>query len=112
MRCLLPVVEIRGQHDPDEFLLVHGHYDSWYVGIGDNATGDADAAGAGARAVAAARSAEAQRAHRVVARALDRPLRRIDVVRRHTSPTSSTSGASRSSTSTRPAAPEPPPTKK
>ena len=27
--------------DPDEFLLVHGHYDSWYVGIGDNATGDA-----------------------------------------------------------------------
>ena len=41
MRCLLPVVEIRGQDDPDEFLLVHGHYDSWYEGIGDNATGDA-----------------------------------------------------------------------
>jgi N-acetylated-alpha-linked acidic dipeptidase len=41
MRCLLPVAEIRGQSDPDEFLLVHGHYDSWYVGIGDNATGDA-----------------------------------------------------------------------
>jgi N-acetylated-alpha-linked acidic dipeptidase len=41
MRCLLPVAEIRGQQDPDEFLLVHGHYDSWYVGIGDNATGDA-----------------------------------------------------------------------
>jgi len=41
MRCLLPVVEIRGQQDPDEFLLVHGHYDSWYEGIGDNATGDA-----------------------------------------------------------------------
>jgi hypothetical protein len=39
--CLLPVVEIRGTVDPDEFLLVHGHYDSWYVGIGDNATGDA-----------------------------------------------------------------------
>ncbi|HUU33381.1 MAG TPA: M28 family peptidase [Vicinamibacterales bacterium] len=39
--CLLPVVEIRGQDDPDEFLLVHGHYDSWYEGIGDNATGDA-----------------------------------------------------------------------
>jgi hypothetical protein len=34
-------VEIRGQQDPDEFLLVHGHYDSWYEGIGDNATGDA-----------------------------------------------------------------------
>ena len=29
------------QEDPDEFLLVHGHYDSWYEGIGDNATGDA-----------------------------------------------------------------------
>jgi N-acetylated-alpha-linked acidic dipeptidase len=41
MKCLLPVVEIRGQADPDEFLLVHGHYDSWYEGIGDNATGDA-----------------------------------------------------------------------
>ena len=41
MRCLLPVVEIRGRHDPEEFLLVHGHYDSWYEGIGDNATGNA-----------------------------------------------------------------------
>ena len=41
MRCLLPVVEITGQEDPDEFLLVHGHYDSWYEGIGDNATGNA-----------------------------------------------------------------------
>jgi hypothetical protein len=41
MRCLLPVAEIRGQSDPDEFLLLHGHYDSWYEGIGDNATGDA-----------------------------------------------------------------------
>lgn len=41
MRCLLPVAEIKGQGDPDEFLLVHGHYDSWYEGIGDNATGDA-----------------------------------------------------------------------
>jgi len=41
MRCLLPTVEIVGSVDPDEFLLVHGHYDSWYEGIGDNATGDA-----------------------------------------------------------------------
>lgn len=39
--CPLPVVEIPGTEDPDEFLLVHGHYDSWYEGIGDNATGDA-----------------------------------------------------------------------
>ncbi|HEY0876434.1 MAG TPA: M28 family peptidase [Vicinamibacterales bacterium] len=41
MPCQLPVVEIPGREDPDEFLLVHGHYDSWYEGIGDNATGDA-----------------------------------------------------------------------
>jgi N-acetylated-alpha-linked acidic dipeptidase len=41
MRCLLPVVEVAGQEDPEEFLLVHGHYDSWYEGIGDNATGNA-----------------------------------------------------------------------
>ncbi|MBA2303659.1 MAG: M28 family peptidase [Acidobacteria bacterium] len=41
MKCLLPVAEIKGREDPDEFLLVHGHYDSWYEGIGDNATGDA-----------------------------------------------------------------------
>ncbi len=41
VRCFLPVAEIRGQSDPDEFLLLHGHYDSWYEGIGDNATGDA-----------------------------------------------------------------------
>jgi N-acetylated-alpha-linked acidic dipeptidase len=41
MRCLLPVVDVPGQRDPEEFLLVHGHYDSWYEGIGDNATGDA-----------------------------------------------------------------------
>ena len=41
MRCLLPIAEIPGTTDPDEFLLVHGHYDSWYEGIGDNATGDA-----------------------------------------------------------------------
>lgn len=41
LRCLLPVAEIEGSEDADEFVLVHGHYDSWYVGIGDNATGDA-----------------------------------------------------------------------
>ena len=42
-----PVVEARipagGEASPgdDEFVLVHGHYDSWHVGIADNATGDA-----------------------------------------------------------------------
>ncbi len=37
--CKLPVVTLAGESD--DFLLVHGHYDSWDVGIGDNAVGDA-----------------------------------------------------------------------
>ena len=39
----IPVVvaEIAGNRFPDEFVLFHGHLDSWHVGIGDNATGDA-----------------------------------------------------------------------
>lgn len=35
------VAEIPGQMVPDEFVLLHGHLDSWHVGVGDNATGDA-----------------------------------------------------------------------
>jgi N-acetylated-alpha-linked acidic dipeptidase len=37
----IPVVEIRGRAEPERFVLLHGHYDSWDVGVGDNATGDA-----------------------------------------------------------------------
>ncbi len=37
----IPVVHIAGAVEPDRFVFVHGHYDSWDVGIGDNATGDA-----------------------------------------------------------------------
>ncbi len=37
--CKLPVARIAGRSD--DFMLVHGHYDSWDVGIGDNAVGDA-----------------------------------------------------------------------
>ncbi len=37
----IPVVEIPGATDPERFVLMHGHYDSWDVGVGDNATGDA-----------------------------------------------------------------------
>jgi hypothetical protein len=37
----IPVVEIPGAGAPEKFLLLHGHYDSWDVGVGDNATGDA-----------------------------------------------------------------------
>ena len=37
--CKLPVATIRGASE--DFVLVHGHYDSWDVGVGDNAVGDA-----------------------------------------------------------------------
>ncbi len=37
----IPVVTIPGTVEPEKFVLVHGHYDSWEVGVGDNATGDA-----------------------------------------------------------------------
>ena len=37
----VPVVTIPGRDEKDQYVLVHGHYDSWDVGVGDNATGDA-----------------------------------------------------------------------
>lgn len=41
--CPVIVARINGQAAPDNdrFVLFHGHYDSWYQGITDNATGDA-----------------------------------------------------------------------
>ncbi len=35
------VAEIAGTEEPERFALLHGHVDSWHVGIGDNATGNA-----------------------------------------------------------------------
>ncbi|SOH94316.1 PA domain-containing protein [Monaibacterium marinum] len=37
----VPVVNITGSEEAEKFVLLHGHYDSWDVGVGDNATGDA-----------------------------------------------------------------------
>ena len=37
----LPVVNIDGAIEPDRFVFLHGHYDSWQVGVGDNGTGNA-----------------------------------------------------------------------
>lgn len=41
--CPVVVSRIPGEADPDDddFVLLHGHYDSWHVGVTDNATGDA-----------------------------------------------------------------------
>ncbi len=35
------VADISGGSDRESFVLLHGHLDSWDVGVGDNATGDA-----------------------------------------------------------------------
>ncbi|WP_342362759.1 M28 family metallopeptidase [Terrarubrum flagellatum] len=37
----LPVVDIPGAIEPDRFVFLHGHYDSWKEGVGDNGTGNA-----------------------------------------------------------------------
>jgi N-acetylated-alpha-linked acidic dipeptidase len=37
----IPVVTIPGTEEPETFVLLHGHYDSWDVGVGDNAVGNA-----------------------------------------------------------------------
>jgi hypothetical protein len=38
---VVPVVDIPGTDGTGDFVLLHGHYDSWDVGTGDNATGNA-----------------------------------------------------------------------
>jgi N-acetylated-alpha-linked acidic dipeptidase len=39
--CPLIDVFIEGTEEPEKYVLLHGHLDSWHEGIGDNATGDA-----------------------------------------------------------------------
>jgi hypothetical protein len=39
-RSPIPVVKIAGAAEAEPFVLLHGHYDSWDVGVGDNAVGD------------------------------------------------------------------------
>ncbi|MDN7242941.1 M28 family peptidase [Planococcus sp. N028] len=38
-----PVIDmfIEGKEEPEKYVLLHGHLDSWHEGIGDNATGNA-----------------------------------------------------------------------
>jgi len=38
--CPVPVATIPGREEPEKFVLLHGHLDSWHYGIGDNAVGD------------------------------------------------------------------------
>jgi hypothetical protein len=37
----ITVAEVRGAEEPERFMIVHGHMDSWYVGTTDNCTGNA-----------------------------------------------------------------------
>lgn len=40
-RIPITVAEIPGFEEPERFMLVHGHMDSWYLGATDNCTGNA-----------------------------------------------------------------------
>ena len=40
-KCPCLVAEVKGNVEPERFVLAHGHLDSWDIGIGDNAVGDA-----------------------------------------------------------------------
>jgi len=39
--CPLLDIFIEGTEEPDKYVLLHGHVDSWHYGLGDNATGNA-----------------------------------------------------------------------
>jgi N-acetylated-alpha-linked acidic dipeptidase len=46
-RIPITVAEVPGVEEPERFMLVHGHMDSWYLGATDNCTGNASLPGAG-----------------------------------------------------------------
>ncbi|MDM5328637.1 M28 family peptidase [Neobacillus sp. CF12] len=41
MECPVIDIFIEGTEEPEKYVLLHGHLDSWHEGIGDNATGNA-----------------------------------------------------------------------
>jgi N-acetylated-alpha-linked acidic dipeptidase len=41
MTCPIIDIFIEGTEEPEKYVLLHGHLDSWHEGIGDNATGNA-----------------------------------------------------------------------
>ncbi|WP_409288273.1 M28 family peptidase [Peribacillus sp. SCS-37] len=41
MKCPVIDIFIEGTEEPEKYVLLHGHLDSWHEGIGDNATGNA-----------------------------------------------------------------------
>jgi N-acetylated-alpha-linked acidic dipeptidase len=41
MECPVLDIFIEGTEEPEKYVLLHGHLDSWHEGIGDNATGNA-----------------------------------------------------------------------
>ena len=80
--CPCLVAEIKGNVEPERFVLAHGHVDSWDVGIGDNAVGDATLLELARVFHRAARRLGAQPARRLVVGAFYWPLRRFHLVRR------------------------------
>ncbi len=40
-KAAIPVAEVKGSEEPEKFILLHGHLDSWHYGVTDNATGNA-----------------------------------------------------------------------
>jgi N-acetylated-alpha-linked acidic dipeptidase len=80
------VAEIKGSVEPEKFILVHGHLDSWHVGISDNATGDATLLELARVSQEVPEGPPAQRADCLVVRSLSRPLRRLRLVRRYVRP--------------------------